>query len=72
MRIAMVLFLFAAVLPLDTRPALKGASKTLKIIYFSIMILSFVLLMIYSIGIQMPAPGTAISNFIEKMVHLKQ
>jgi len=51
---------------------LKGATKTLKIIYFSIMILSFVVLMVYSIGVQLPAPGVAINDFFEKIVRLKR
>lgn len=72
MRVLMVLTLFAAVLALDARLVLKGAARSLKAIYFSMIIPSFVLLLLYSLDVPLPAVGTAITSALEKIVSLMQ
>lgn len=60
MRTAIVLALFASVLLLDGKTQMQGAVKRVKIIYLSILIPSFVILMLFSLDIPVPAFGSAL------------
>lgn len=68
MNVAMVLVLFAGVLALDGRTIWKGTSTGVKIIYFSMLLPSFVVLLLYSLDIPLPAPGSAMTRALKAML----
>lgn len=68
MNVAMVLLLFATVLVLDGRIVWKGTPRGVKIIYFSMLLPSFVLLLLYSLDVPVPALGSAITRALKAML----
>lgn len=62
---AMVLFLFLPAVLLECMTVLKHAEKKVKIIHFSIMLISFCVLMLYSLDVPVPSPSDLIKGLVE-------
>lgn len=67
MNITMVLFLFAAVLLIDGRGIWKDAPRGVKIAYVALMLPSFVVILLYSVSIPLPALGSAITRIMKEI-----
>jgi len=68
---AIVLALFLLAPLIDGLTILKRTAKKVKIVYFSLMLVSFCVLMLYSLSIPVPSPAGAITDAIEAIFHLK-
>lgn len=62
---AIVLILFLPAMYFDHMTVLKQAEKKEKIIHFSIMLVSFCVLILYSLDISVPSPAGPIINAID-------
>lgn len=59
-----VILLFVFVYFFDYKPVFKNGKKNEKIVHVSIMAISFVILILFSIGITLPSPTEPIKNVI--------
>lgn len=59
-----VLALFGFIFLVDCRPTLKTVQRKEKIWYLSIMSISFAILILYSLDIQIPSPSVGITNVL--------
>jgi hypothetical protein len=67
---AIVLFLFLLTTGFDCMTILQHEGKKGKVIYFSIMLISFCVLVLYSLDISVPSPSTAITSAFEAIFRL--
>lgn len=68
---AIVLFLFLLATIIELMTVLKNAEKKVKIIHLSMMLISFCVLMLYSLDITVPSPSGVIVSVIEAVFKLK-
>lgn len=59
-----VILLFVFVYFFDYKPVFKNGEKNEKIVHVSIMAISFVILILYSIDITLPSPTEPIKNVV--------
>lgn len=64
---AIVIFLFAGAIVFDFRPKLKNEPKKSKIIYLSLICVSFIVLILYSFNISVPSPAGSIDSFVKSI-----
>ena len=62
---AIVLSLFLPVTLYEWKATLKHADKKVKIIHTSIMLVSFCVLMLYSLDVSVPSPSDMITDVVE-------
>lgn len=67
MNITMVLLLFAAVLVIDRKGIWKNAPRVVKIAYAAMILPSFVVMLLYSLNIRLPALGSAITRVLKEI-----
>lgn len=68
---AIVLILFIAVTPYEWFAVLRKEEKKVKIIYLSIMLVSFIILVLQSVNVFVPSPADFITNVIESIFSLQ-
>ena len=68
---AIVLFLFLLVTLYEWTATLKHENKRVKIIHTSIMLVSFCVLMLYSLNVPVPSPSNMIADVLEAIFKLK-
>ncbi|MEA4969438.1 MAG: hypothetical protein VB051_02795 [Candidatus Pelethousia sp.] len=68
---AIVLFLFLPVALYEWLVTLKHADKKVKIIHTSVMLVSFCVLMLYSLNVRVPSPTDMIMDVVESIFKLK-
>ncbi|MGI6169072.1 MAG: hypothetical protein ACOYI4_05050 [Christensenellales bacterium] len=66
-----VLILFSSTIAYDCLTLLKKTSKRGKIIYFALMMISFGILIPYSLDIPMPALSDGIVNVLDALLSIK-
>lgn len=64
---AMVFLLYGAVIIFDFIPSLRVRSKGHNAVYISLSIVSFVVLILYSLDVTVPSPTTLITFVVEKV-----
>lgn len=69
--IILVLLLFFAILALAYRPRLSKAQTREKAVYLSLLLISFCVLVLYSLDISVPSPSTGIIWFLEPFLRKK-
>ncbi|MEA5016545.1 MAG: hypothetical protein VB099_18490 [Candidatus Limiplasma sp.] len=62
-----VLLLYASVLAYDLCTAPNEVSKRTKAVYFSLMLISFVLLVLHSLDVSVPSPSDAITHVLDAL-----
>jgi hypothetical protein len=62
---AIALFLFLPVTLYEWKATLKHVDKKVKIIHTSIMLVSFCVLMLYSLDVSVPSPSDMITDVVE-------
>lgn len=62
---AMVVFLFVPAMIFEWKAGLKSAGAKVKILHFSIMLISFCVLLLYSFDISLPSPSNMIGDLVE-------
>ncbi|MEA4892284.1 MAG: hypothetical protein VB085_06950 [Peptococcaceae bacterium] len=70
-----VLFLFSAVMVIESLTARKGAGlkkagKQIKIMYYFMMLASFCILLLYSLEIPVPSPAKGITGLLDAVFRL--
>lgn len=68
---AIVLFLFILATLVEFLTVLKHSAKKVKIIHLSLMLVSFGVLMLYSLNITVPSPAEGITQVLETIFHLE-
>ena len=68
---ALVLFLFIPATLVEWLTVLKHSRKKAKIIHISLMLVSFVVLMLYSFNIAVPTPTDGIQQVLDAIFHLE-
>ncbi len=71
MLIAMVLFLYVPAMLYEWLKYLKHGGKKLIILHSSIMLVSFCMLILYSLDVSLPSPNDMIMNVLEPILKLK-
>lgn len=71
MLIAMVLFLYVPAMLYEWFKYLKHRGKKLIILHSSIMLVSFCMLILYSLDVSLPSPNDMIMNVLEPILKLK-
>ena len=66
-----VLFLFLPVTLYERTKTLKQADKKVKIIHASIMLVSFCVLMLYSLNVSVPSPSAMIKDVVQAIFKLE-
>lgn len=64
---AIVVFLYAGTVAFDFLPKLKGQPKKNKIVYCALIGISFIVLILYSLGIMVPSPAVPIKNLVKSI-----
>ena len=64
---AMVIALFGSILAVDGRKNLKGVGLKHKLVYLSLLGVSFCVLILYSVDIPVPSPTNAIEAIIDAL-----
>ncbi|NLV58431.1 MAG: hypothetical protein GXY67_06635 [Clostridiales bacterium] len=68
---AIVLLLFVPATLMEWLTVLKHSEKKVKVIHIAIMLISFVLLILYSLSVTVPSPSEGITQVIEAIFHLE-
>ena len=68
METLIILVLFAAVVIFDLLP-FKKREKKQNVVYCALLIVSFVVLFLYSIGVEIPSPSDPITQLIEPLIN---
>ena len=71
MLISMVLLLFLLSIAYEWVRFLKHSGKKLKVLHLSIMLVSFCVLILYSLDVPLPSPNDMIMNVLEPILKLK-
>lgn len=66
----MVVLLYASVIVYDLNTEPSGLSKKTKILYFSFLLVSFVVLALYALGVPIPSPSQAITQALDALLAL--
>lgn len=68
---AIVIILFLTAMCVEHMTILKGAEKKVKIIHFSLMLVSFCVLMLYSMNVSFPSLTSFITRTIDAIFKLQ-
>ena len=68
---AIVVALYAAVLAFDFRVRLADRPKGAKALYLTLMAVSFFVLMLYALGVNVPSPAKPIQEAVQALFHIQ-
>jgi len=68
---AMVIALFAGAIFLDYIPRRKDRKKRDNLVYGMLLAISFVILLLFSVGVSVPSPSKAIDSVVRMIVPIK-
>lgn len=68
---AMVIALFAGVVFLDYIPGRKSRKKKDNVVYTMLLTLSFIILLLFSVGVNVPSPSKAIHDVVKLIAPIK-
>ena len=71
MLISIILLLFALSILIDYATGLKRAKKKVKILHFTLMLISFCVLVLHSLDVRIPSPANWIVDTLEAIFRLK-
>ena len=67
---AIVVILYAVIVPIDFRLTFKSGGKKEKLVYFGLLAVSLFVLLLYSLGIPVPSPSVPITRVIDSIFHI--